>query len=129
MTQISIATKNGNFDAYLARPADGSTPHGAVVVIQEIFGVNQNIRDVADWLASEGYLALAPDLFWRIEPNVSLTDQTEAEWQKAFELMNAFNGDLGVADSRCIRAGHDHRAMRVIRRGLTVELALWYDVA
>ena len=98
MTQISIATKDGNFDAYLARPADGSTPRGAVVVIQEIFGVNQNIRDVADWLASEGYLALAPDLFWRIEPNVSLTDQTEAEWQKAFELMNAFNGDLGVAD-------------------------------
>jgi carboxymethylenebutenolidase len=96
MTQINIATNDGSFDAYLARPADGTTPRGGVIVIQEIFGVNQNIRDVADWLASEGYLALAPDLFWRIEPNVSLTDQTEAEWQKAFALMNAFDGDLGV---------------------------------
>jgi carboxymethylenebutenolidase len=98
MTQISISTPDGNFDAYIARPEAGTNPRGAVVVIQEIFGVNQNIRDVADWLAGQGYIALAPDLFWRIEPNVSLTDQTEAEWTKAFALMNAFDGDLGVAD-------------------------------
>ena len=98
MTQISIPTQDGHFDAYLARPEDGTSPRGAVLVIQEIFGVNQNIRDVADWLAGQGYIALAPDLFWRIEPNVSLTDQTEAEWTKAFALMNAFDGDLGIAD-------------------------------
>jgi len=100
---ISIATPDGPYDAYLARP--GGPAVGAVVVIQEIFGVNANIRDISDWLAGEGYLALAPDLFWRIEPNVSLTDQTEEEWQKAFALMNAFDSDLGAKD---IQAAIEH---------------------
>jgi carboxymethylenebutenolidase len=68
----------------VARPA--GPPKGAVVVIQEIFGVNEGIRGKADWLAGEGYLAIAPDLFWRIEPGVELTDKTEGEWAKAFEL-------------------------------------------
>jgi len=100
---ISIQAEGGNFDAYLARP---SNPRGgAVIVIQEIFGVNENIKEVANWLAGQGYLAIAPDLFWRIEPNVSLTDQSEEEWQKAFALMNAFDGDQGVKD---IQSAIDH---------------------
>ena len=99
---ISITAEGGRFDAYLARPA---APHGgAVIVIQEIFGVNEN-KQVANWLAGQGYLAIAPDLFWRIEPNVALTDQSEEEWQKAFALMNAFDGDQGVKD---IQAAIDH---------------------
>ena len=93
---IKVNTQSGDYDAYLARPPGDSV--GAVVVIQEIFGVNADIRGIADWYAEQGYLALAPDLFWRVEPNVSLTDQTEEEWQKAFALMNAFDGDLGVQD-------------------------------
>jgi carboxymethylenebutenolidase len=93
---IKVNTQSGDYDAYLARPQGDSV--GAVVVIQEIFGVNADIRGIADWYAEQGYLALAPDLFWRVEPNVSLTDQTEEEWQKAFALMNAFDGDLGVQD-------------------------------
>jgi len=93
---IKVNTQGGDYDAYLARPQGDSV--GAVVVIQEIFGVNADIRGIADWYAEQGYLALAPDLFWRVEPNVSLTDQTEEEWQKAFALMNAFDGDLGVQD-------------------------------
>ena len=93
---IKVNTQSCDYDAYLARPQGDSV--GAVVVIQEIFGVNADIRGIADWYAEQGYLALAPDLFWRVEPNVSLTDQTEEEWQKAFALMNAFDGDLGVQD-------------------------------
>ena len=93
---IKVNTQSGDYDAYLARPEGDNV--GAVVVIQEIFGVNADIRGIADWYAEQGYLALAPDLFWRVEPNVSLTDQTEEEWQKAFALMNAFDGDLGVQD-------------------------------
>ena len=93
---IKVNTQSGDYDAYLARPQGDGV--GAVVVIQEIFGVNADIRGIADWYAEQGYLALAPDLFWRVEPNVSLTDQTEEEWQKAFALMNAFDGDLGVQD-------------------------------
>ncbi|MBL6786904.1 MAG: dienelactone hydrolase family protein [PS1 clade bacterium] len=93
---ISIPADGGAFDAYLARPANGPAP--GVIVIQEIFGVNPNIRSVADWLAGEGYCALALDLFWRLEPNVSITDPGDAELQKAFGLMTAFDQDTGVQD-------------------------------
>jgi carboxymethylenebutenolidase len=90
------AFDGGSFEAYVARPQAALAP--AVVVIQEIFGVNRFVRDVADRLAAEGFLAVAPDLFWRIEPGVDITDQSEAEWKKAFELYNAFDVDGGVKD-------------------------------
>ncbi|MET0339197.1 MAG: dienelactone hydrolase family protein [Caulobacter sp.] len=94
---VKIVTPDGEFSAYVARPSrPGQSP--AVVVIQEIFGVNAVMREVADGLASIGYLAICPDLFWRIEPGVDITDKSEAEWKKAFSLMNAFDADKGVAD-------------------------------
>lgn len=94
--QITITTPDGEFSAYVARPTAPKAP--AVVVIQEIFGVNQVMRDITDGLASEGYLAICPDLFWRIEPGIDITDQSEAEWKRAFELFNAFDVDQGVKD-------------------------------
>ncbi|WP_374469457.1 dienelactone hydrolase family protein [Phenylobacterium sp.] len=94
--RITITTDDGSFDAYLAKPA--TTPAAAVVVIQEIFGVNQVMRDITDGLAGQGYLAICPDLFWRIEPGIDITDQSEAEWKRAFELFNAFDVDAGVQD-------------------------------
>lgn len=94
--QISISTPDGDFSAYVARPSAEKAP--AVVVIQEIFGVNQVMRDITDGLAAQGYLAICPDLFWRIEPGIDITDQSEAEWKKAFELFNAFDVELGVKD-------------------------------
>ena len=96
--QISVPLPKGDerFDAYLAQPAGPA--RGGIVVLQEIFGVNADIRGTADWLAGEGYMALAPDLFWRQERNVSLTDGSEAEWQKAFALMTAYDAEAGVAD-------------------------------
>lgn len=93
---ISISSPDGVFGAYLASPAAGRGP--GIVVIQEIFGVNGFVRAVADGFAARGYFALAPDLFWRIEPNVQLTDKTDAEWKRAFDLMSRFNADLGVKD-------------------------------
>lgn len=93
---ISITTSDGSFGAYVARPAKDKAP--AVVVIQEIFGVNAVMREMADGLAAQGYLAICPDLFWRIEPGVDITDKSEAEWKKAFALMNAFDADKGVED-------------------------------
>jgi carboxymethylenebutenolidase len=93
---LTISTKDGPFEAYVARPAAKKAP--AVIVIQEIFGVNAVVRLTADRLAVEGYLAIAPDLFWRLEPGVDITDKTQAEWDKAFALMNAFDTDLGVED-------------------------------
>jgi len=95
-TNITIAGADGKFGAYLAQPTSNKGP--GVVVIQEIFGVNAVMRSVCDGLAEQGYFALAPDLFWRIEPNIQLTDQSEAEWKRAFELYQKFNVDAGVKD-------------------------------
>ena len=94
--RISIARPDGAFSAYVARPKAQTAP--AVVVIQEIFGVNQVMRDITDGLAGQGYLAICPDLFWRIEPDIDITDKSEAEWKRAFELFNAFDVDKGVKD-------------------------------
>lgn len=93
---LTIKTPDGAFSAYVARPAAPSAP--AIVVIQEIFGVNKVMRDICDGLAAQGYVAVCPDLFWRIEPGIDITDQSEAEWKKAFELFNAFDVDAGVSD-------------------------------
>lgn len=90
------AEDGGSFSGYLAKPKAGKGP--GVLVIQEIFGVNANIRAIADAYAAQGYVALAPDLFWRIEPGVDITDKTEAEWKKAFDLFGKFNVELGVKD-------------------------------
>jgi carboxymethylenebutenolidase len=92
----TIRTPDGEFGAYVARPAAAKAP--AIVVIQEIFGVNAVMRAIADDFAAEGYLAVCPDLFWRIEPGIDITDHSEAEWKRAFELFNAFDVDLGVKD-------------------------------
>jgi len=94
--RVTISTADGTFSAYVTRPAKASAP--AVEVIQEIFGVNQVMRDITDGLAGQGYLAICPDLFWRIEPGIDITDQSEAEWKRAFELFNAFDVDAGVKD-------------------------------
>lgn len=100
---IKVNVSDGDsFDAYVARPAGGSGP--GVVVIQEIFGVNANIRGVADRLAGEGYFAIAPDLFWRQERGVDMAAQTEAEWEKAFELYKGFDVDKGVEDLKATMA-------------------------
>lgn len=94
--RITITTEDGSFEAYVARPDRSPAP--AVVVIQEIFGVNQVMRDITDGLAGQGYLAVCPDLFWRIEPGIDITDQSEAEWKRAFELFNGFDVDAGIRD-------------------------------
>ena len=99
----TIKTDDGQFAAYVARPSDPKAP--AIVVIQEIFGVNAVMRGVCDELAAAGFVAVCPDLFWRIEPGIDITDQSEAEWKKAFELYNAFDVAAGVKD---IAATIDH---------------------
>jgi carboxymethylenebutenolidase len=96
---ISIAARDGEFTGYLARPGVSGTGPG-VIVIQEIFGVNTEMRRVCDQLAKEGFVALCPDLFWRIEPGVCLTDHTEEEWGRAIELMQAADVDAAVEDIR-----------------------------
>jgi len=85
------------FQAYMALPAAGFGP--GIVVLQEIFGVNEYMRNVCDWYAAHGFVALCPDLFWRQEPGIQLTDQTETDWQKAFALYQGLDEARAVADS------------------------------
>jgi carboxymethylenebutenolidase len=97
MADVTIrAADGGSFSAYLATPKSGKGP--GIVLIQEIFGINKVMRDLADGFAAQGYTVMCPDLFWRQEPGVQITDKTEAEWKKAFALMQGFNTDKGVDD-------------------------------
>jgi carboxymethylenebutenolidase len=94
--QIDTLAGDGRFDAYLAKPE--GEPRAAIVVIQEIFGVNEGIRRKCDHWASKGYLAVAPDLFWRLQPGVELDSDIEAEFKQALDLMGRFDQDLGISD-------------------------------
>lgn len=95
---IQIETLDGNarFDAYVAEPA--AHPKAAIVVIQEIFGVNAGIRSKCDRLAVDGYLAIAPDLFWPIAPNIQLDPDVPEQMDRALGLMGKFNQDAGIRD-------------------------------
>ncbi len=100
-TRIAARDNSGDFAAYVAKPK--STPSGgapgAVVMIQEIFGVNHAMRALSDWVAEMGFLAVSPDLFWRQQPGVDLDpDKGQGEWDKAFALMNGMDQDKAVED-------------------------------
>lgn len=91
------ATDGGSFQGFLATPDSGSG--AGVIVLQEIFGINYFMRETCHRLAAQGYVALCPDLFWRQEPGVELSDMTEGEWGKAFGYYQGFDMDKGVADA------------------------------
>jgi carboxymethylenebutenolidase len=93
---ITVEGHDGAFAAYIARPKTSPAP--AVVVLQELFGVNADIRKTCDELAEQGYIAVAPDLFWRQEPGVDLTVTSEADWQHGLRLYQAYDRDTGPRD-------------------------------
>jgi carboxymethylenebutenolidase len=93
---LCIETEQGRFDAYLARP--DSEPRPAIVVLHEVFGVNADLRSTCDELASEGFVALCPDLFWRQERGVDLSVRSKEDWKKGVSLYLAFDLDAGVRD-------------------------------
>jgi carboxymethylenebutenolidase len=99
MAEITIAAKTADakhgksFAAYVARPAAAKAP--GLLLIQEIFGINQVMRDLADGYARQGYLVVCPDLFWRQQPGIQITDK---EMPRAFELYQGFNPALGLED-------------------------------
>jgi carboxymethylenebutenolidase len=93
---ITVQGQDGAFTAYIARPK--IVPAPAVVVLQELFGVNADIRKHCDELAEQGYLAVAPDLYWRQEPGVDLNVTSQADWDHGLRLYSAYNRDAGVRD-------------------------------
>ncbi|MBB6187527.1 dienelactone hydrolase family protein [Rhodanobacter sp. MP7CTX1] len=93
---VSIKGRDGVFGAYVARPK--VEPASTVVVLQELFGVNQDIRRTCEELAEEGFIAVAPDLFWRLEPGVDLSVKSEEDWNHGLRLYQAYDRDDGVRD-------------------------------
>src|SRR5579859_5331413 len=94
--RITIEGHDGTIAAYVARP--NTLPAPAVVVLQELFGVNADIRKHCDELAEQGYFAVTPDLYWRQEPGVDLNVTAEADWQHGLRLYQAYDRDAGVKD-------------------------------
>jgi len=97
--KVSISlTAGGSMGGYLALP-DGDGPHGAVLVFMEIFGINSHIREVAERVAAEGYVALAPDYFHRTGPGVEL-GYDDAGMAKGMGLLGALDADEMISDAR-----------------------------
>src|ERR1700752_4314812 len=97
MSEVKLkASDNHELDAYVARPS--GTPIAGLVVIQEAFGVNSHIRSVADGYAGDGFLAIAPAYFDRIERGVEL-GYTGEELQKGIALARQVNPDDAVKDT------------------------------
>src|ERR1700734_1018215 len=94
--KIVIKSPGGTFHACLSRPAKLAAP--SIVVLQELFGVNADIRATCDELAAQGFIAIAPDLFWRQEPGVDLDVRSEADWQHGLRLYAAYDRDAGAKD-------------------------------
>ena len=90
------AADGGTFKGYLTVPASGSGP--GILLLQEIFGVNSSMREVADYYAEEGYVVLAPDLFWRLEPGIEL-GYSEADFNKAFGYYQRFDANQSIKDA------------------------------
>jgi carboxymethylenebutenolidase len=111
---IKTLSSEASFNAYVAHPQ--GNPRAAIIVIQEIFGVNPGIRQKCDKLADEGYLAVAPDLFWRLEPGVELDPDIEPEFQRALDLMGKFDQDTGIRDIEAT-IHHIRREMGVAKVG------------
>jgi carboxymethylenebutenolidase len=93
---ITITTVAGAFSAYLARPS--ASPAPAVVVLHEVFGVNADMRQTCEELASRGFIAVCPDLFWRQTPGTDLGVTSEADWHAGLALYEAYDRNIGVSD-------------------------------
>jgi len=94
--RITIEGRDGAFSAYVARPK--ALPAPAVVVLHEVFGVNADIRKTCGELAEQGFIAVAPDLFWRQEPGVDLSVTSEPDWQHGLRIYQAYDRDAGAKD-------------------------------
>jgi carboxymethylenebutenolidase len=94
--RITINGHDGAFRAYIGRPE--ALPAPAVVVLQELFGVNADIREKCDEMAEHGFIGVAPELYWRQEKGVDLSVRSEPDWQHGLRLNQAYDRDAGAMD-------------------------------
>jgi carboxymethylenebutenolidase len=93
---ITLTLRDGKMGAHIAYP--DRKPAGAIIAIMEIWGVNHTMRRHAQEFAEAGFICLVPDLFWRQEPGIEMSDADPENWFKALDLYYNFNYDLGVRD-------------------------------
>jgi carboxymethylenebutenolidase len=93
---LRVTTADGAFDAYVARPAGPDRP--VLVVLQEVFGVNADMRATCGELAESGFIALCPDLFWRQQRGIDLSVRSQQDWETGLGLYKAYDIDAGVRD-------------------------------
>ena len=105
--RLNVPVGGQTMGAYLARPADGGSYPG-IVLFMEVFGVNAHIRSVADRVAGEGYVVLAPDIFHRTAPGVEL-EYDEAGIAKGIDLMNRVTATELLADTRAAMQALERR--------------------
>lgn len=98
----TLSTADGSFRLYIDYP--DHTPAPAVVVLQEIFGINNDLRQSCRELAEQGFIAICPDLFWRQEPGLDLNEWSEQDWKKGFALYEAYDLDAGERDVEAVVA-------------------------
>ena len=98
IVRIATFEGDGDFPAYVARPGPAAANGAAIIVIQEIFGVNAGIREKCDHWAGLGYLAVAPDVFWRQQEGIELDPDVPEEFQQALGFMNGHDFDAGIRD-------------------------------
>jgi carboxymethylenebutenolidase len=100
--QMNVAALDGSgsFSVYRALPS--GPPKAAIIVIQEIFGVNAGIRAKADDGAALGYLALAPDMFWRFAPGFDVDPDVPEQMAQAFDIRTKYNPDKGAQDVEAV---------------------------
>ena len=94
--RLTVKAEGGEFQAYVACPSEPVAP--AVVVLHEVFGVNDDMRRTCEELAAQGFIGVCPDLYWRQEPGLDLNNWSEADWKKGLALYAAYDRDQGVRD-------------------------------
>lgn len=114
---LTVTTPDGSFHAYVARPA--VTPAPIVIVVQEIFGLTEGIRSIADGWAKEGYLAVAPDLFWRFQPGILLSEHSEDDWKQALDYYLRLDLEKAADDIEATLAAARHLPGAGDRAGVT----------
>ena len=93
---INIQTEGGEFSAYVATAVAVLAP--VVIVLHEVFGVNEDIRLTCRELAAKGFIAVAPELYWRQERGIDLDVRSDVDWQKGLKLNAGYDRDVGVRD-------------------------------
>jgi carboxymethylenebutenolidase len=95
---MKVTVDDGTFASFVARPSAQQANGASIIVLHEIFGVNNDIRATCNELADQGFVGIAPDLFWRESPGLDLNSWSESDWKRGLELYASYDLDRGIHD-------------------------------